>query len=99
MKVFAEYPPYNDPLRTTVDPNEFAAAEEHFNQHQRTLGTISKSEWEAITLYNVFAFQKFRPISGEETEQPLREEEDRRSYSSDDERQKMMRRGYEQTSR
>lgn len=87
MRVFSEYPPPNDPLRTAIDIKEYPTAEEHFLKHHRTLGTISKSEWEVITLYNVFAFQKFRPISGEEDliKQPevVSHREDRRNLPAE----------------
>ena len=46
------------------DPNgpQYAEAKNHLDAHPElhTIRTLSKDEWEAITLYLVFAFKKLR---------------------------------------
>lgn len=69
MNVFQSFPPLNDPLGVSAPPGQYEEAEEFIKRHHlRTVGTISKAEWEAITLYTVFAFIKVGPI--EEDDDP-----------------------------
>lgn len=53
----------NGSQRMTQTVGEYEHAEEWMREHDKeTVLTLSKSEWEAITLYCIFAFQKFRRI-------------------------------------
>lgn len=65
--------------RASHSPGEYEHVDKQLATGLRSVGTISRSEWEAITLYLVFAFQKFRPIDGqEEDEQKERSKQDDR---------------------
>ncbi|XP_076059959.1 RNA guanine-7 methyltransferase isoform X2 [Oratosquilla oratoria] len=62
VKKISALEPYSlDKKGSTVasDPEEYAHAEEHLKQTGvRLIHTLSKSEWDAITLYTAFAFKK-----------------------------------------
>ena len=50
------------PGRLVGEEGDYTAAEEHFranpDQQGEKVGTITKDEWEVITLYTIFAFKK-----------------------------------------
>ncbi|KAL7298703.1 hypothetical protein TKK_0008461 [Trichogramma kaykai] len=60
MQALETYPPSQDvPLRGKV-PEDYQHAIEYMQSStgHRKIGTLSQAEWDAITLYSVFAFQK-----------------------------------------
>ncbi|XP_038077712.1 mRNA cap guanine-N7 methyltransferase-like [Patiria miniata] len=64
MKSLEQYPPDRNTTASSTTEGDYSHAEERLNQlKERTdrfikLGTLSKSEWEATSLYLVFAFRK-----------------------------------------
>jgi len=62
MKALEPYPPNGNQELVSRDKCDYSHAEEHIkssdNPHRTRIGTLSKSEWEAVTLYLVFVFQK-----------------------------------------
>jgi len=48
------------PSRKTVGPEEQYEHVAQFKEGQEVVGTLSQDEWEALTIYTVFAFKKIR---------------------------------------
>lgn len=68
MQALETYPPYHEnPLlgNSTQDYKHAAQYMQNLPGH-RKIGTLSQSEWEAISLYVVFAFQKIKPVKDNE---------------------------------
>ncbi|KAF5303029.1 hypothetical protein FQR65_LT08358 [Abscondita terminalis] len=63
MKGLETYPPYPNVSLVGNDVNDYVHAEEFFesdNNRTGKVGTLSKSEWEASSLYLTFAFEKMK---------------------------------------
>ncbi|XP_022094534.1 mRNA cap guanine-N7 methyltransferase-like [Acanthaster planci] len=64
MKSLEQYPPDRGNTPSSSTDGDYSHAEEHFQRLKEQsdrhikLGTLSKSEWEATSLYVVFAFRK-----------------------------------------
>ena len=74
--------------RSSRSEGEYDHAERFLrkNPRQSAVETLSASEWQAIGLYCIFAFQKFRPIDGEEgDEEGLEEREDKDRETKEEE--------------
>ncbi|XP_014204121.1 mRNA cap guanine-N7 methyltransferase [Copidosoma floridanum] len=63
MRALETYPPAQG-AQLVNNPDEFQHAKDYLqkNENIRRIGTLSKSEWEAITIYAVFAFQKMKTV-------------------------------------
>ena len=87
MKALERYPPDAGCKPASESVGEYEHADQQLESGDRqSVGTISRSEWEAITLYCVFAFQKFREIDGEvekEVKKPKRESDNDRHRRED----------------
>ncbi|KAL1457836.1 hypothetical protein WDU94_008027 [Cyamophila willieti] len=61
MNAMETYPP-SEGVDTVGQDADYCHAEAYLSDHQNNekLGTLSKAEWEAITLYQVFAFEKVK---------------------------------------
>uniref|UniRef100_A0A8D9EKW0 mRNA (guanine-N(7))-methyltransferase n=1 Tax=Cacopsylla melanoneura TaxID=428564 RepID=A0A8D9EKW0_9HEMI len=61
MNAMETYPP-SEGVDTVGQDADYCHAEAYLSEHQNNekLGTLSKAEWEAITLYQVFAFEKVK---------------------------------------
>ncbi|OXU26332.1 hypothetical protein TSAR_003122 [Trichomalopsis sarcophagae] len=62
MLALETYPPYHEAPLLAENSQEYQHAVEYMQTStgHRKIGTLSQSEWEAITLYSVFAFRKAR---------------------------------------
>jgi len=59
MGALETYPPFNEKKSASEIQSDYSHAEKFYSENQgRKFGTLSKSEWEAVNLYIVFAFQK-----------------------------------------
>ncbi|XP_012286817.1 mRNA cap guanine-N7 methyltransferase isoform X2 [Orussus abietinus] len=62
MQALETYPPYHEAPLLGQIPNDYQHAVQYMQSStgHRKIGTLSQSEWEATTLYAVFAFQKMK---------------------------------------
>ncbi|RZC38369.1 mRNA cap guanine-N7 methyltransferase [Asbolus verrucosus] len=63
MKSLETYPPNETATLLGTDPDDYAHAEEFLRNEERKdvkIGTLSKSEWEASSLYMLFVFEKVK---------------------------------------
>nr|SVE92436.1 EOG090X07I2 [Megafenestra aurita] len=64
MKALEAYPPYNNQASASQDSEDYIHAQEHLDSSSHVdgfrpkIGTLSKAEWEAVSLYLVYIFQK-----------------------------------------
>lgn len=64
MQALETYPPFHDAPLLGTDPDDYEHAQQYMQKStgHRKVGTLSKSEWEAASLYLVFAFEKVKKI-------------------------------------
>ncbi|EFA03004.2 mRNA cap guanine-N7 methyltransferase [Tribolium castaneum] len=62
MKSLETYPPYDNTPLLGTDPGDYIHAEEFLKKEGKNgkIGTLSKSEWEASSLYMLFVFEKVK---------------------------------------
>ncbi|XP_015608861.1 mRNA cap guanine-N7 methyltransferase isoform X2 [Cephus cinctus] len=62
MQALETYPPYHEAPLLGQNPQDYQHAIQYMQNStgHRKIGTLSQSEWEATSLYAVFAFQKMR---------------------------------------
>ncbi|KAJ3633941.1 hypothetical protein MTP99_010858 [Tenebrio molitor] len=62
MKSLETYPPNENTTLLGNDPDDYSHADEFLKTEARNVkvGTLSKSEWEASSLYMLFVFEKVK---------------------------------------
>ncbi|XP_045036456.1 mRNA cap guanine-N7 methyltransferase isoform X2 [Daphnia magna] len=64
MKALEAYPPYTNQEPVSTDHSDYLHAQEYLNSYSTAegfrpkIGTLSKAEWEAVSLYLVYIFRK-----------------------------------------
>ncbi|GAB0087257.1 mRNA cap guanine-N7 methyltransferase [Sergentomyia squamirostris] len=68
MQALETYPPHRNGTANSSDPHDYSHAQEYLDRERshRRVGTMSRSEWEATSLYMVFAFRKMKKIWNKE---------------------------------